>query len=162
RYVKGRRRSKHNVYLSWDEWNVWYKDHTGRGNWTVAPHLIEEVYNMEDALVVAQWLSVFLRKCDVLKIACLAQIVNVIAPILTTSDTLLRQTIFYPFMYFSRYAVGMSLDVLAQSPHYSTTLYGDMPLLDASASYDPASGSSAVFLVNRSQTDSLTTDLVWQ
>jgi alpha-N-arabinofuranosidase len=162
RYVKGRRRSKHNVYLSWDEWNVWYKDHTGRGNWTVAPHLIEEVYNMEDALVVAQWLSVFLRKCDVLKIACLAQIVNVIAPILTTSDTLLRQTIFYPFMFFSRYACGMSLDVLAQSPHYSTALYGDMPLLDASASYDPATGKSALFLVNRSQMETLNTEIIWQ
>ena len=74
------------------------------GQWTEAPHLIEEVYNLEDALVVAQWMNVFLRKSDVLKIACLAQVVNVIAPILTTRDALLKQSIYYPFMLFSKLA----------------------------------------------------------
>ena len=80
RYVKALRRSKHDVYLSWDEWNVWYKATLTRdvkGGWTEAPHLIEEIYNLEDALVVAQWLNVFLRKSDVLKIACIAQIVQI-------------------------------------------------------------------------------------
>jgi alpha-N-arabinofuranosidase len=162
RYVKGKLRSKHDVFLSWDEWNVWYKDQTMLGGWAEAPHLLEEVYNLEDALVVAEWMNVFLRRCDVLKIACLAQIVNVIAPLLTTRDQLLRQTTFYPFMFFSRYAKGLALDVLAQSPCYDTSAYGSMPLVDASACYDPATDQSAVFLVNRSQKESLTTDLVWQ
>ena len=162
RYVKAKLRSRHDVYLSWDEWNVWYKDQTMQGNWTVAPHLIEEVYNHEDALVVAQWMNVFLRRCDVLKIACLAQIVNIIAPILTTTTGLLKQTTFYPFMFFSQYAAGNSLDVLAQSPLHSTKQYGDMPYLDASASHDPTTGNGAVFLVNRSQTESMTTDVTWQ
>ena len=162
RYVKAKLRSKHDVTLSWDEWNVWYKDHLMSGNWSEAPHLIEEVYNQEDALVVAQWLNVFLRKADVLKIACLAQIVNVIAPILTTSDGMLRQSIFYPFMFFSRYATGQSLDVLTQSPRTETKKYGDMPLLDTSASYDPATGNSAIFIVNRSQTETIAADIVWQ
>jgi alpha-N-arabinofuranosidase len=162
RYVKAKLRSKHNVYLSWDEWNVWYKDMTMQGGWTEAPHLIEEVYNLEDALVVAQWLNVFLRKCDVLKIACLAQIVNVIAPILTTTDRLVKQTIFYPFRLFRQFARGAALDVLVRSPLYTTKQFGDMPLLDASASYDAAGGNCAVFLVNRSQTDSLTTEIIWQ
>ncbi|MFC1960906.1 alpha-L-arabinofuranosidase C-terminal domain-containing protein, partial [Chloroflexota bacterium] len=88
RYVKAKNRSKHDVHLSWDEWNVWYKvrDRSDmQGGWSEAPHLIEEIYNLEDALVIAQWLNVFLRKSDVLKIACLAQIVNVIGPILTTT-----------------------------------------------------------------------------
>lgn len=161
-YVKSKRRSRHNVYLSWDEWNVWYKDRLENGHWAEAPHLIEEVYNLEDALVVAEWMNVFLRKCDVLKIACLAQIVNVIAPILTTTEGLLRQSIFYPFMLFSRYAAGQSLDVLTQAPLAETKLYGDMPLLDVAASNDPASGGSAVFLVNRSQTESLATEVIWQ
>ncbi len=161
-YVKSKLRSKHDVSLSWDEWNVWYKDQTMQGGWTEAPHLIEEVYNFEDALVVAQWMSVFLRKCDVLKIACLAQIVNVIAPLLTTKDQVLKQSIFYPFMFFSRYSKGLALDVLTQAPHYDTRIYGSMPLVDASASYDPATGQSAVFLVNRSQTETITTDLIWQ
>ncbi len=79
RYVKAKRRSKHDVYLSWDEWQVWYKGDPVQGDWTEAPHLAEEIYNLEDALVVAQWLNVFLRKSDVLKIACVAQIVNVIS-----------------------------------------------------------------------------------
>jgi alpha-N-arabinofuranosidase len=162
RYVKTKLRSQHDVYLSWDEWNVWYKDNTKDGGWSEAPHLIEEVYNLEDALVVAQWLNVFLRRCDVLKIACIAQIVNIIAPILTNADGLVKQTIFYPLMLFSRYAAGNSLDTLVQAPSYQTQQFGEMPLLDASASYDSAAGRGAVFLVNRSQTDALPTTVRWQ
>jgi len=162
RYVKAKRRSPHDVYLAWDEWNVWYKDRAGHGGWNEAPHLLEESYNLEDALVVAQWLNVFLRKCDVLKIACLAQIVNVIAPILTTRNSLLKQTTFYPIMLVNRLARGAALDLLVQSPQHETNHYGDMPLLDVSASYDEATGSGALFIVNRSQTDAVTTDLIWQ
>ena len=161
-YVKSKLRSCHDVHLSWDEWNVWYKDQTMQGGWTEAPHLIEEVYNVEDALVVAQWMNVFLRRCNVLKIACLAQIVNVIAPLLTTSNQVLRQTTFYPFMFYSRYSKGLALDVLTQAPRYETRAYGSMPVLDVSATYDPATEQSAVFLVNRSQTEPLTTELIWQ
>lgn len=162
RYVKSKRRSRHDVYLSWDEWNVWYKDMTTQGGWSEAPHLIEEVYNLEDALVVAQWMNVFLRRCDVLKIACLAQLVNVIAPILTRADGMLRQSIFYPFMLFSRYAAGNSLDLNVHTPTYQTSAYGEQPLLDAAASYDAASGAGALFLVNRGRTAALGADLVWQ
>ena len=165
RYVKAKKRSKHDVFLSWDEWNVWYKarlTHDVEGGWTEAPHLIEEVYNLEDALVVAQWMNVFLRKSDVLKIACLAQAVNVIAPILTTTDAMLKQSIYYPFMLFSKLASGTALDVAVKAPHYNTKLFGDMPLLDVSASYDEASKSHAIFIVNRSQTESITIDLNWQ
>ena len=107
-------------------------------------------------------MNVFLRRCHVLKIACLAQVVNVIAPILTTTDRLLRQTIFYPFMLFSRYAAGLSLDVAVRSPRYPTARFGDMPAIDASACHDPATGKTAVFLVNRSQTDDQPVQIVWQ
>jgi alpha-N-arabinofuranosidase len=162
RYVKSKQRSQHDVYLSWDEWNVWYKNQEMDGRWTQAPHLIEEIYNLEDALVVAQWLNVFLRKCDVLKIACLAQIVNVIAPILTTHDSLIKQTIFYPIMLASKFARGQSLAVATKSPTISTRQFGDMPALDTAASYDPATGQSAVFVVNRSQADALSTEIIWQ
>jgi len=165
RYVKARNRSKHDVYLSWDEWNVWYKANGSddmQGSWTEAPHLIEEIYNLEDALVVAQWMNVFLRKSDVLKIACLAQIVNVIAPILTTREALLKQTIYYPFMLFSKLAAGVALDVAVNAPLYQTAKFGDMPLLDVSSSYDEANNAQAVFIVNRSQTDSLPVELHWQ
>jgi alpha-N-arabinofuranosidase len=165
RYVKAKNRSKKDIYLSWDEWNVWYKatlQHDVQGKWTEAPHLIEEVYNLEDALVAAQWMNVFLRKSDVLKIACLAQIVNVIAPILTTKDAMLKQSIYYPFMLFSRLASGNALDPYVRAPMYSTAQFGDMPLLDVSASYDEATGKSGVFIVNRSQTESVTVDVNWQ
>ncbi|MCS6937706.1 MAG: alpha-N-arabinofuranosidase [Roseiflexus sp.] len=162
RYVKAKLRSKHNVYLSWDEWNVWYKDQTTQGEWREAPHLIEEVYNLEDALVVAQWLNVFLRRCDVLKIACLAQLVNVIAPILTRPDGMLRQSIFYPFALFSRYAHGDSLDLLVQSPTYHTRAFGEQPLIDAAASYDAECGRGAVFVVHRGQRAPLTVNFEWR
>jgi alpha-N-arabinofuranosidase len=162
RYVGAKLRSKHEVYLSWDEWNVWYKNRIIDGQWTEAPRLIEEVYNLEDALVTAQWLNVFLRRCDVLKMACLAQIVNVIAPILTETDNLLKQTIYYPFMLFRRFAEGSSLDALVTSPRYTTAQYGDMPLLDVSATYDAARNAGAVFLVNRCQADSLPVEVIWQ
>ncbi len=165
RYVKAKQRSKHDVYLSWDEWNVWYK--AARpvdmdGQWTEAPHLSEELYNLEDALVVAQWMNVFLRKADVVKIACVAQIVNVISPLWTTRDAVLKHTTFYPFVLFSKLASGAALDVAVKSPLYSTAKYGDMPLLDVSASYDEATNAHAIFIVNRSQTESLPVELHWQ
>lgn len=164
RYVKAKTRSKHDVYLSWDEWNVWYKARENsdrRGGWAEAPHLIEEVYNLEDALVVAQWLNVFLRRADVLKIACIAQIVNVIAPILTTRDKVLKQTTFYPLIMFSQMASGNSLDLLVDAPRYETKQFGDMPLLDVSASYDEAAGKHSIFVVNRSLTERIPIEICW-
>ena len=162
RYVKALRRSAHDVYLSWDEWNVWYKDTSGDGGWTEGPPLSEELYNLEDALVVAQWLNVFLRKADVLKIACLAQIVNTISPLTTRGERLLKQTTYYPLTMVSNHAAGMALDVLTQAPPYDTRAYGPLPLLDVSASYDAATDRGAVFLVNRSLSDTVTAEIAWQ
>lgn len=164
RYAKAKTRSKHDVYLSWDEWNVWYKARDlsdRRGGWAEAPHLIEEVYNLEDALVVAQWLNVFLRRADVLKIACIAQIVNVIAPILTSADNMLKQTIYYPLLMFSQMASGNSLDLLVESPRYETKQFGDMPLLDVSSAHDEAAGKNSIFIVNRSLTERMPIEIRW-
>lgn len=162
RYVKAKKRSKHDVYLSWDEWNVWYKNRSSNGNWTEAPHLSEEVYNLEDALVVAQWMNVFLRKSDVLKIACLAQIVNVISPITTTREGILKHTTYYPIMLFSRMASGNALDVLVKAPMIETRKFGGVPVLDVAASHHLENGTHAVFIVNRNQTDHVSVDLCWQ
>ena len=161
RYVRAKTRSKREVFLSWDEWNIWYKAQQMQGGWSEAPRLIEEVYNLEDALVAAQWLNVFLRRADVLKIACLAQIVNVIAPILTETDALLKQSIFYPFLLFSRLACGNSLDVLVDAPRHETKQYGDVPLLDVSATHDPETRLGALFLVNRSQSEAVPLSFHW-
>lgn len=164
RYVKAKRRSRHDVYLSWDEWNVVHESDAAQPqrDWQEAPHLGEIRYNLEDALVVAQWLNVFLRKSDVLKITCLAQVVNLLGPILTTRDSILKQTIFYPIMLFSRFASGNALDVAVNAPHYETKKFGDMPLLDVSSTYNPETEANAIFIVNRSQTENLPVDLLWQ
>jgi len=162
RYVKAKRRSKHDVYLSWDEWQVWYKGDPLQGNWTEAPHLAEEIYNLEDALVVAQWLNIFLRKSHVLKIACVAQIVNVISWLQTRGDELLKQPSYYVFKLFSNLARGEALDVSVRAPLVETKAYGGVPTLDVSSSFNFENQQGAVFLVNRSQTESVVTDIVWQ
>ncbi len=162
RYAKAKRRSKHDVFLSWDEWQVWYKDRGGRGGWTEAPHLCEEIYNLEDALVVGQWLNVFLRKSDVIKVACVAQIVNIISWLQTKKDGLLVQPSFYPFKLVANLARGNALDAYTNAPMVETPKYGGVAALDVSASHDPETGNSAVFIVNRSQTDAITTEIDWQ
>ncbi|MDB5077192.1 MAG: alpha-N-arabinofuranosidase, partial [Chloroflexi bacterium] len=111
-YVRAVKKSSKRVYLSFDEWNVWYRARQGDdadGHWSTAPHLLEEVYNLEDALVCAQYLTSFLRHADIVKIACIAQIVNTIAPILTRPEGILLQSIYYPFALFSRHAAGHAL-----------------------------------------------------
>jgi alpha-N-arabinofuranosidase len=162
RYVKAKRRSTHDVYLSWDEWQVWYKGDPMQGNWTEAPHLAEEIYNLEDALVVAQWLNVFLRRSHVLKIACVAQIVNVISWVHTRRDELLKQPSYYAFKLVSNLARGEALDVLVKAPELETKQYGAVPTLDVSASYDDETQRGAIFLVNRGQTEAVVTTIVWQ
>ncbi|MBI9050149.1 MAG: hypothetical protein JEZ00_12060 [Anaerolineaceae bacterium] len=161
-YVKANRRSNHDVYLSWDEWQVWYKGDQMEGGWVEAPHLAEEVYNLEDALVVAQWMNVFLRKSHILKIACVAQIVNTIAWMRTKSDGLLKDPSYYVFKSFSNHARGESLDVQVNAPLVETKKYDAVSMLDVSASFDVATQQGTIFVVNRSRSDSVTTELIWQ
>lgn len=142
--------------ISFDEWNVWYKTgHQTLLRWAVpsrfggrAPHLIEEVYNLEDALVVAQFLNSFLRHADVVRIANLAQAVNVIAPLLTKGDGLLVQSIFHAFRMFASRRHGDALRVKTTGPTYETRRFGAVPEVDLSA----VLGADAlhVFAVNRS------------
>jgi alpha-N-arabinofuranosidase len=162
RYVKAKRRSKHDIYLSWDEWQVWYKGDPMQGNWGEAPHLAEEIYNLEDALVVAQWLNVFLRKSHILKIACVAQIVNVISWLHTQRDGLLKHPSYYAFKLVSNLARGEALDVLVKAPLVETKQYDAVPTLDVSASYDAATQTGALFIVNRSQTETIEANIGWQ
>jgi alpha-N-arabinofuranosidase len=158
-YVRGVRKSAKRVYLSFDEWNVWYKNRAGDGQWQEAPHLLEEVYNFEDALVCAQYLSAFVRRADLVKIACIAQVVNVIAPILTRPDGVLVQSIAYPIAMFSKYAAGqMSLTPIISSPTYQAGERGEVPALDVSAVYDPQSQIATIFLVNRSSSSAMVVD----
>jgi alpha-N-arabinofuranosidase len=148
RYVQARRRSKKRAYLCFDEWNVWYRDRHGDGEGQFAPHLIEEVYNLEDALVVAGFLNSFVRHAHVVKIANLAQIVNVIAPLLTRDDELLVQATFYPFEMYSKRRKGVSLQVVVDGPAYVAKTHGTAHYVDASAILDQE--QLHVFAVNRS------------
>ncbi|MBN1874189.1 MAG: alpha-N-arabinofuranosidase [Anaerolineae bacterium] len=157
RFVQAKRRSKKRAYLCFDEWNVWYKNHQMDGEGKFAPHLIEEVYNLEDALVVAGFLHSFIRHADVVKIANIAQIVNVIAPVLTRGDDLLLQSIFYPFEMFSRRREGIALQPVVNGPTYISKTYGEVSIIDASAIL--GDGRLHVFLTNRSQNEIATVQI---
>ncbi|MBN2509464.1 MAG: alpha-N-arabinofuranosidase [Spirochaetales bacterium] len=166
-YVKAKKRSRKTINLSFDEWNVWYHSNESDNQiykntpWQVGPSLLEDVYNLEDALVVGLMLNSLIRHADRVKIACLAQLVNVIAPVMTrTGGPAWRQTIFYPFFYVSNYARGAALNVRVDSPAYEHPTYGQVPWLDASAVYNGEKGTVALFLVNRSLDENIELNLV--
>ena len=121
------------------------------GEGKVAPHLIEEAYNLEDALVVAGFLHSFVRHADVLKIANLAQIVNVIAPLITRGDDLLVQSIFYPLAMFAERRTGTALHLAVDGPRYDGASNGTVHYVDASAILD--GDRLHLFLTNRSLTE---------
>lgn len=153
-YVRAVKRGKHRVHLSFDEWNVWdWDDFPGPGPnapWRRAPALLEQVYTLEDALVDAQFLMSFIRHADVVKIACIAQAVNVIAPMLVRPDGLLIQSIFHPFEMLAGRATGRSLTPAVDAPTYDARDRGEVMVIDAAASFDPAQNRLGVFVVNRS------------
>ena len=151
RYVQAKKRSRKRYYLAFDEWNVWYRTQNAEsvnGHGKFAQHLVEEQYNLEDALVVAGFLNSFIRHADVVKIANLAQIVNVIAPILTRGDQMLLQSIYYPLLLYSKRREGVALQAIVDGPGYDSPSYGRVNTLDASVIL----GEEALhlFLVNRS------------
>jgi alpha-N-arabinofuranosidase len=152
RFVQAKQHTRKRPYLCFDEWNVWYKNQEMDGEGKQAPHLIEEVYNLEDALVVAGFLNSFIRHADVVKIANLAQIVNVIAPILTRGNEMLIQSIFYPFEMFSKRREGVSLQTVVNGPVYTGQTNGQVAYVDTSAILDGE--RLHLFAVNRSLTES--------
>lgn len=135
-YVRGARRGRKRSYLSFDEWNVWYKTISpgwDDGAWKVAPPIIEEVYDLADALVVAGFLQSFVRHADVVKMANIAQICNVIAPVLTRPDDVLVQSIYHPIAMISSRRSGTSLRTVVEGPSFGSPSYGETPFVDASA-----------------------------
>jgi alpha-N-arabinofuranosidase len=152
RFVQARRRSNKRAVLCFDEWNIWYKNKQMDGEGKFAPRLIEEVYNLEDALVAAGFLNSFIRHADVVKIANIAQIVNVIAPVQTRGDDLLIQPIFYPFEMFSKRRQGISLRLAVSGPAYNGKTNGRALYIDASAILD--GDRLHVFAANRSLDES--------
>ncbi len=158
-HVQARKRGKKRIDLSFDEWNVsFHSEEKNRSipKWTVAPSLAEDVYTLEDALVVSCMLITLLRHADRVRMACQAQLVNVVAPIMTTpGGPAWRQTIFYPFMHAARYGQGMALDLDIHSPGYPHPEFDQVPYLEAAATFDPAEEGATIFAVNRSLAEPL-------
>jgi alpha-N-arabinofuranosidase len=151
--VAAKRKSKKRIMLSFDEWNVWYHSH-GHAKptpWSSAPHLLEDVYTFEDALVVGGMLIELLNHADRVKIACLAQVVNVIGAIMTEAGgPAWRQTIFHPFAMASRNGRGTVLEAVIDSPLYDCRERQGTPVLKLSAVHKPESGELVLFALNRS------------
>jgi alpha-L-arabinofuranosidase len=171
--VAARRRSQKRIMLSFDEWNVWYRTRRNRAarvkeGWPVAPPILEEAYNMEDALAFGGMCISLLNHADRVTAACLAQLVNVIAPIMTeTGGPAWRQTIFHPFAHFSRMGRGRVLRAEISSPTYAAR-YNDpqgpindyyeipaAPFLKLSAVHDDKAGTLTLFALNRSLDEAL-------
>jgi len=148
-YVRGRKRSAKRLWLSFDEWNVWYRQTGGNGRREKAPRLLEEVYDLRDALVVGGALNSLLRHADRVRLACLAQLVNVIAPLVTDSTRVLRQTIYYPYAWALAHAKGQVLSLLTGSQSYEVGPVGQVPFVDVAGTIDPSTGNMALFILNR-------------
>ncbi|MBR3272269.1 MAG: alpha-N-arabinofuranosidase [Clostridia bacterium] len=163
--IKAKKRSAKTLHLSFDEWNVWY--HSGeqdrevlkKDKWGRALPLLEDVYNFEDALLVGSMLMTLIRNADRVKIACMAQLVNVIAPIMTeTGGRAWAQTIYYPFLHASRFGRGVSLKPVTDTPAYDCKTFSNVPYLDTAAVLHD-DGSVTVFCLNRHQTEDFSLDL---
>lgn len=165
--VKANKRSKRQVTISFDEWNVWYHSNAqdraileGSSGWPHAPRLLEDIYNFEDVLQVGLILNTFLRKSNVVKLACIAQLVNVIAPIMTEpGGPAWRQTIYYPYYFASRFGRGTALQLAVDCAGYDSDHDDNVPWLDIAGVQAEDGRSLTFFAVNRHPTETLALDL---
>ncbi|RFA10937.1 alpha-L-arabinofuranosidase [Subtercola boreus] len=166
-HVRAVRGSSKRIDISFDEWNIWYNERfekvdkiQGVDNWPIAPRLLEDSYTVADAVVFGSLLISLLKHADRVTSASLAQLVNVIAPIMTEpGGPAWRQTTFFPFAETSAHARGEALRVAVSCDTYETATYGSVPLVDAVATLDAATGAGAVYLVNRSETEEIEVQL---
>lgn len=165
-YVKAKKRSKHDVHICFDEWNVWYHrrqedaERIKTWDWPEAPALLEEDYNFEDALFVAGLMNEFIRRSDRVRIACIAQLVNVIAPIRAErGGPAWKQTIYYPYQFASLYGRGQALRVSVDGPTYNCRVADDVNYLDMAAVHDPDGRTLTLFVLNRHLDETLDLDV---
>jgi alpha-N-arabinofuranosidase len=160
-YVRGLQKSSKRLWLSFDEWNVWYRARDSQatdGRRRAAPPLLEEVYNLEDALLVGGLINTLLRNSERVRVGCLAQLVNVIAPLVTNGTGVLRQSTYYPYLWALRYARGRVLDLQVESEMYRIQADGlqadyarnaDVPFVDIIATIDEPARQIAILMLNR-------------
>jgi len=143
------------IYIAWDEWNVWYRAR-GEGK-EHGRRILEERYNLEDALVVATFLNSFVNHAHTVKIANMAQLVNVIAPIFSNDRGLFLQTIYYPLQLFATHTHGRALELFVDSPKYKCRRFDDVPYLNCSAGYE--NGTLVLNVVNRHPSQAIEAEL---
>jgi len=177
--VRAHKRAGKQLFLSFDEWNVWYRARGGDfadGHGKPHPHLLEEPYNLEDALLVGGLANSLIRHSDRVKVACLAQLVNVIAPIATNDDGILRHTIFYPYAWALKYARGRALSIETEGPGYQVESlgrtienngvpergFGEVPYVDVTVTLDAENKTAALFLLNRHIGQPQEVEIVWR
>jgi alpha-N-arabinofuranosidase len=163
--VKAKNRSNKTITLSLDEWNVWnlskFMAMERPKEWLPAQRVIEDEYTFKDAVVLGNLLISILRRSDRVKMACIAQLVNVIAPIRAESDqTAWRQTTFFPFAYTSRFGRGKTLITRIDAPAIKSARFGEVDALDAITTYDEKNKKVAIFVVNRSLTETIDTEIL--
>lgn len=165
-YVKAKKRAKNDVYICFDEWNVWYhrrkedEQNWRDWDWPEAPPLLEEDYNLEDALLVGGLLNEFIRHSDRVKIACIAQLVNVIAPIRAEAGgPAWVTTIYYPYQFASLYGRGIALNVAVDGPRYDAPAAQRVTYLDIAGVLAKDGCSITLFAVNRSPDEAMELDL---
>src|SRR5215467_10025720 len=160
-YVRGRKRSAKRLWLSFDEWNVWYRQTGGNGRREKAPRLLEEIYDLRDALVVGGALNSLLRHADRVRLACLAQLVNVIAPLFTDATRVIRQAIYYPYAWALAHARGQVLNLYTESQTYEIPSVGPVPFVDVAGTIEPSTGNTALFVLNRDLEKARELKVVW-
>ena len=165
-FVKAKKRAKKNINLSFDEWNVWFHadasdaDTMKNRPWQIAPHLLEDHYDFEDALLVGLMLITLMKHSDRVKMACMAQLVNVIAPIMTEENgPVWCQTIYYPLLHASKYGRGIALQPVLTSTKHDTIDFTDVTDVESIAVWNDEKDEVTVFAVNRSLTDDIVLDL---
>jgi len=168
-YVKAKKRAKNDVYICFDEWNVWYhkREQDAKNwkswDWPEAPALLEEDYNLEDAIFVGGLLNEFIRRSDRVKIACIAQLVNVIAPIRAERGGAAWATsIYYPYQFASLHGRGTALNVAVDGPRYDADAAQDVNYLDVAAVLAPDGASITIFAINRNPEDTMELDVALQ
>jgi len=133
-YVKALKRSKKTMMLSFDEWNIWYQAKTQLKQWEFAPHILEDNYTLLDALAFGGLLCTLINNSDRVRIACLAQMVNVIAPIFTEKGgKAIKQTTFYPFAMAAKNCLGTALRTVGKTPVLESAAYGEVSAIPHAA-----------------------------
>lgn len=159
-YAKAKVRSDKTMMLSLDEWNVWYIKHMDTKRWQWAPAIAEDVYSLMDALVVGGLLTTIVNNADRVKMACLAQLVNALAPIHTASDGgVLKHATYYPFQQVSNYGRGSVYKNMVSCDEIETNKYGKVPELATLTIFDEEKGELAYFVLNTNLENSVELEL---